>query len=99
MLYQAKLLTELIFKISFCLFFFLFLCFVFNIYRCVQVYNAYQTLLKGLASMLQVFHGIQKCEDVVDSKSTGEKSTTNDEQLDDPAANVKQNKIIFLLPN
>lgn len=44
--------------------------------------------------MLQVFHGIQKCEDVVDSKSTGEKSTSNDEQLDDPAANVKQNKII-----
>lgn len=67
---------------------------LFSIYRCVQVYNAYQTLLKGLASMLQVFHGIQKCEDVVDSKITGEKSTNNDEQLDDPAANVKQNLLI-----
>lgn len=68
---------------------------LFSIYCCVQVYNAYQTLLKGLASMLQVFHGIQKCDDVVDSKSTGESSTNNDEQLDDTAANVKQNLLIF----
>lgn len=29
----------------------------------VQVYNAYQTLLKGLASMLQIFHGIAKGSD------------------------------------
>ncbi len=48
--------------------------------------------------MLQVFHGIQKCEDSVDSKSTGEKSANNDEQLDDPAANVKQNLLISSYP-
>lgn len=70
---------------------------MFTIYRCVQVYNAYQTLLKGLASMLQVFHGIQKCDDIVDSKSSGEKSTNNDEPLDDPASNVKQILLILLL--
>lgn len=64
----------------------MFCCFVFGRQMCTtcvlyeylsaQVYNAYQTLLKGLASMLQTFHGIAKgsavegCSQLPDSGSS-----------------------------
>lgn len=45
----------------------------------MQVYNAYQTLLKGLASMLHEFHGIPKNSDSIVDKSIGRVESDNDE--------------------
>lgn len=42
---------------------------------CAQVYNAYQTLLKGLASMLQTFHGIAKSSAGEGGSQTAETSS------------------------
>ncbi|XP_031622402.1 kalirin isoform X2 [Contarinia nasturtii] len=44
-----------------------------------EVYNAYQTLLKGLASMLQVFHGFSK-NISIEPKDTSHQETENDDE-------------------
>ncbi|XP_055319893.1 kalirin isoform X6 [Sitodiplosis mosellana] len=44
-----------------------------------EVYNAYQTLLKGLASMLQVFHGFSK-NISIEPKESSHLETENDDE-------------------
>lgn len=54
----------------------MYVCVCLCVFVRAQVYNAYQTLLKGLASMLQTFHGIAKGSTVDCSSSPLADSTS-----------------------
>lgn len=55
-----------------------------------QVYNAYQELLKGLASMLQVFHGIPK-NSAMDAVDNG-----HHDMDDDDESNVYEQQLLSI---